>query len=167
MNAGLDIGQRAVQGAKLRLFNPDVDVLLQELPYLRQLGSAVLPYPAVLGRTRSRGACCAPQGVKLGWDARAYATVTLTLTLILTCCAPQGVKLRFFNPDVDVLLLELPAAIPSAFKPFLLGWDATSAAPPRAAVGIHYPHGGPRAITFTKCAGSLSRPVQSGSSQFL
>ena len=67
-------------------------------------------------------------------------------------------KLRFFNPDVDVLLLELPAAVPSAFKPFLLGWDATSDTPPRAAVGIHYPHGGPRAITFTKCAGSLSKP---------
>jgi hypothetical protein len=63
------------------------------------------------------------------------------------------VKLRFFNPDVDVLLLELTAAIPSSFKPFQLGWDASSDAPPAAAVGIHYPHGAPRSISYTQCAG--------------
>ncbi len=62
-------------------------------------------------------------------------------------------KLRFFNPDVDVLLLELSAAIPSSFQPYRLGWDAASNAPPAAAVGIHYPHGAPRSISYTQCAG--------------
>lgn len=62
-------------------------------------------------------------------------------------------KLRFFNPDVDVLLLELSAAIPSLFQPYRLGWDAASNAPPAAAVGIHYPHGAPRSISYTQCAG--------------
>ena len=64
----------------------------------------------------------------------------------------QGVKLRFFNPDVDVLLLELPSAIPAAFQTYQLGWDARPLAPPAAAVGIHYPHGAPRAISYTQCA---------------
>ena len=64
----------------------------------------------------------------------------------------QGVKLRFFNPDVDVLLLELPSAIPASFQTYQLGWDARPLAPPAAAVGIHYPHGAPRAISYTQCA---------------
>ena len=74
----------------------------------------------------------------------------------------QGVKLRFFNPDVDVLLLELPAAIPAAFQSYQLGWDARPMAPPRAAVGIHYPHGAPRAISYTECALSGSIRVPQG-----
>ena len=55
-----------------------------------------------------------------------------------------------------MLLLDIPGQVPSSFKTFRVGYDAT-AAPPRRAVGIHHPNGNVKRISYANdtCAHML------------
>ena len=52
----------------------------------------------------------------------------------------QGTKLLFYDSKSDVLLLDIPGAIPDAFGAWKLGFDARTEVPQRAVV-IHHPVG--------------------------
>lgn len=55
-----------------------------------------------------------------------------------------------------MLLLDIPGQVPSSFKTFRVGYDAT-AVPPRRAVGIHHPNGNVKRISYANdtCARTL------------
>jgi hypothetical protein len=66
----------------------------------------------------------------------------------------QGVRLRFYDSSADILLLEVPGVIPDAVEPFRLGYDASTDAIPKRAVGIHHPNGDIARISYAnaRCA---------------
>ena len=74
----------------------------------------------------------------------------------LGCWHLQGAKLLYYDSRADVLLLDIPGQVPSSFKTFRVGYDAT-AAPPRRAVGIHHPNGNVKRISYANdtCAHML------------
>ena len=47
-----------------------------------------------------------------------------------------------------MLLLDIPGQVPSSFKTFRVGYDATGALLPRRAVGIHHPNGNVKRISY-------------------
>ena len=59
----------------------------------------------------------------------------------------QGVRLAYYNFEADVLLLSMTNVIPDHFAVYELGFDASSDAVPKRAVGIHHPGGVPTAIS--------------------
>ncbi len=59
----------------------------------------------------------------------------------------QGTKLLFYDSKADVLLLDIPNAIPDKFQAYKLGFDASDAVPSRA-VSIHHPAGNIKRISY-------------------
>ena len=59
----------------------------------------------------------------------------------------QGTKLLFYDSKSDVLLLDIPGAIPDAFGAWKLGFDAQDEVPDRALV-IHHPVGNIARISY-------------------
>ena len=66
---------------------------------------------------------------------------------MLTSARVQGVRLAYYNFEADVLLLTMTNVIPDHFAVYELGFDASSDAVPKQAVGIHHPGGVPTAIS--------------------
>lgn len=69
-------------------------------------------------------------------------------------CHSQGLRLSFYDSKADILLLEVAATIPDAFKPYKLGYNGLESAVPKRAVGIHHPNGNFKRISYanSRCA---------------
>lgn len=59
------------------------------------------------------------------------------------------------NSSYDYRLVQISQAIPASYKPFFLGWNRTSSAPPSTAT-IHHPDGDVKKISFDNNAPQLS-----------
>ncbi|BDA42249.1 probable lysyl endopeptidase at N-terminal half [Coccomyxa sp. Obi] len=71
----------------------------------------------------------------------------------------QGTKLLFYDSKSDVLLLDIPTAIPDKFQAYKLGFDASDAVPSRA-VAIHHPAGNIKRISYANSTDSISTRFQ-------
>jgi hypothetical protein len=76
-----------------------------------------------------------------------------------------GATLRSHRADVDVTLVELNSAPPSAYNVFYAGWDASGVVP-GGSIGIHHPSGWVKAITLTDHAlTTMNSCIGTGGSQ--
>ncbi len=87
---------------------------------------------------------------------KAYATLFLVpgkFQYQLTCDS-QGLRLAYYDSKADILLLEVAATIPDAFKPYKLGYNGMETAIPKRAIGIHHPNGNFKRISYAnhRCA---------------
>ncbi|CAL8468064.1 g7603 [Coccomyxa elongata] len=71
----------------------------------------------------------------------------------------QGTKLLFYDSKADVLLLDIPNAIPDNFQAYKLGFDASDAVPSRA-VTIHHPAGNIKRISYANSTDSITTRFQ-------
>jgi hypothetical protein len=86
--------------------------------------------------------------------------------MVLLWMALQGTKLLFYDSHADVLLLDIPGAIPDSFHAWKLGFDAAAAVPKRA-LAIHHPVGNIKRISYANsscgplaCFGSMNQQHQ-------
>ncbi|CAL8463641.1 g3175 [Coccomyxa elongata] len=68
----------------------------------------------------------------------------------------QGLRLAFYDSKADILLLEVAATIPDAFKPYKLGYNGMESAIPKRAIGIHHPNGNFKRISYANHSDSIS-----------